>query len=106
MFNILKKLCPISTGGKSNHSIDNFSAAERGTLYPPYVKKRTDKAEVERTFTRLFLSDDGQKVLSYLQLITFHRASGVNASDAQLRYMEGQRAIVTTILRIINNGRA
>ncbi|MEM7679503.1 MAG: hypothetical protein AAF182_00665 [Pseudomonadota bacterium] len=84
----------------------DFSDAEKGVLYAPYVKNRIDKKEIENTFTRLFLTDDGQKVLSYLQLITYHRASGPTSSDEQLRFMEGQRALLTTILRLVNNGRA
>lgn len=82
-----------------------FSDAEKGVLYAPYVKNRADKKEIENTFTRLFLTEDGQKVLSYLQLITYHRASGPTASDDQLRFQEGQRALLTTILRLVNNGR-
>lgn len=93
MFNLFKKSNAV------------FSDAEQGILYPPYLKSAVDKKEIERTFTRLFLTDDGQKVLSYLQLITFHRAMGAEADDAQLRYLEGQRALVTTILRLVNNGR-
>ena len=84
----------------------DYSDAEKGMLYAPYVTARADKKDVERTFTRLFLTEDGQKVLSYLQLITYHRAASPNATDEQIRHLEGQRTLMTTILRLINNGRA
>ena len=61
--------------------------------------------DIERSFTRLFASDDGQKVLAHLQTISFQRALGPGAPDEQLRYLEGQRAMVATILRLIDRGR-
>lgn len=60
--------------------------------------------EVERCFARLFLSTDGKKVLAYLQALTFDRALGMDAPDAHLRYLEGQRAMMATILRLIDRG--
>ncbi len=66
---------------------------------------RLEQKDMERLFARLFLSEDGKKALAYLQFTTFQRALGVNASDQQLRYMEGQRAMVAMILRLIDRGR-
>jgi hypothetical protein len=66
---------------------------------------RIEQKEMERIFTRLFSSEDGKKVLSWLQMMTFHRAVGATASDDQLRYMEGQRALIATILRMIDRGK-
>lgn len=65
-----------------------------------------EQKEIEYAFTRCFSTPDGQKVLSYLQLVTFHRALGATAPDEQLRYMEGQRSLIATILRLIDRGRA
>lgn len=67
---------------------------------------RVDQKEIEKTFSRLFASDDGKRALSYLQTITFHRAQTNEASEAALRYAEGQRALVATILRLIERGRS
>lgn len=64
-----------------------------------------EQRDMERIFARLFSSDDGRKVLAYLQMLTFHRALGPLSSDMELRYLEGQRAMVATILRLIDRGR-
>jgi len=61
--------------------------------------------DVERIFARCFSSEDGKKVLAHLQVMTFSRAYGPDASDQQLRYAEGQRALVANILRLIDRGR-
>ena len=69
----------------------------------PSVK--LEQKDMERVFTRLFSTEDGQRALSYLQVMTFQRGYGPNASDEQLRHMEGQRSLVATILRMIDRGR-
>lgn len=79
--------------------------AEKGLIHKPYETSHRENRDIERAFTRLFLSDDGQKVLSHLQCITFQRALGPSCSDEQLRYLEGQRSLVATILRLIDRGR-
>lgn len=66
---------------------------------------RLEKKDVERLFARVFLSEDGQKVLSYLQATTFQRALGSDSTDAQLRFIEGQRALLVNIQRLVNGGR-
>ena len=66
---------------------------------------RLELRDVEKTFARLFSTDDGKKVLSYLQTITFQRALAPSSTDEQLRYAEGQRAMMATILRLIDRGR-
>ncbi len=64
-----------------------------------------EQRDIEKSFARLFASDDGQKVLAHLQVMTFQRALGPGAADEQLRYSEGQRSLVATILRLIDRGR-
>lgn len=66
---------------------------------------RLEQKEIEKIFARLFLNEDGKKALAYLQMVTFQRALGPNASDIELRHLEGQRAMVATILRLIDRGR-
>ncbi|MBI2234340.1 MAG: hypothetical protein HYU57_05025 [Micavibrio aeruginosavorus] len=61
--------------------------------------------EIERLFARCFSTDDGRKVLAHLQVMTFSRAYGPEASDRHLRYAEGQRALVASILRMVDRGR-
>ncbi len=64
-----------------------------------------EQRDIEKSFARLFATDDGQKVLSHLQVMTFQRALGPTTTDEQLRYTEGQRSLVATILRLIDRGR-
>ena len=66
---------------------------------------KIEQREIEKLFTRLFSTEDGKKALAYLQTITFHRALNINSTDAQLRYTEGQRALVATIMRLIDRGK-
>ena len=64
-----------------------------------------DRRDVERAYVRAFTSDDGKAVLGHLQNLTFARAYGADVPEGQLRYAEGQRALVGTILRLVNAGR-
>ncbi len=84
-----------------------ISISQRDLVYSAtYTQNaKLEQREIARSFTRLFASEDGQKVLAHLQVITFHRALGPASEDAQLRYLEGQRALVATILRLIDKGR-
>lgn len=82
-----------------------LSRSEEGLVYTPSETGRIELRDIEKSFARLFSTDDGKKVLAYLQVMTFHRALGPNNSDAQLRYAEGQRAMVASILRLIDRGR-
>lgn len=68
--------------------------------------KTMAQQDVERLFARVFSSEDGKKILAHLQVMTFSRAYGPDASDQQLRYAEGQRALVANILRLVDRGRA
>jgi hypothetical protein len=61
--------------------------------------------DIERVFARLFSTEDGRKVLAHLQMMTFSRAYGPETSDQQLRYAEGQRALMAQVLRLIDRGR-
>lgn len=82
-----------------------LTPAEKGLVYAPVESGKREMRDVEKAFARLFSSEDGQKVLSYLQVITFQRALGHASPEEQLRYMEGQRSLVATILRLIDRGR-
>lgn len=56
-------------------------------------------------FTRLFATTAGQQVLQHLKNITLNRILGPAASDAELRFLEGQRALVHQIEALIKQGR-
>lgn len=82
-----------------------MTRVEQGLVYAPAEPGATEMRNVERAFARLFSSEDGQKVLAYLQALTFQRALGPVTPDEQLRYQEGQRSLMATILRLIDRGR-
>ena len=82
-----------------------MTAVEKGLIHTPHEPGKAEMREIEKAFARLFASDDGQKVLAHLQVVTFQRALGPGVADEQLRYMEGQRAMIATILRMIDRGR-
>lgn len=67
--------------------------------------KTTDRDSLARAYARLFASDDGKLILSHLQALTFGRTGHCESSDSELRYAEGQRALVAKILRLIDQGR-
>jgi hypothetical protein len=90
---------------RADERLPVFSASENRPVYAAPTPGRMDMQDIERTYARLFASDDGQKVLAHLQVMTFHRAMGPSCPDEQLRYMEGQRAMVASILRLIDRGR-
>lgn len=66
---------------------------------------RVEKRQVEQAYARLFSTEDGKVVLGHLQMIAFVRAYSAESTDEQIRYAEGQRALVANILRLINAGR-
>lgn len=75
------------------------------TVFYTALVRKSDNREMEKLFVRVFSSQDGKKVLAYLQLITFYRALNANAPDAEIRFAEGQRSLVANILRLIERGR-
>lgn len=65
-----------------------------------------DQKNIDRVFTRVFQSEDGQKALAYLHHITTDRAISVDATQEQLRHLSGQRALVQTIQKLADRGRS
>ena len=61
-------------------------------------------AELVKSVARCFAGADGKRLLSYLQSITRNRCLGPEASDAQLRCLEGQRQLVGQIEHLIEAG--
>lgn len=59
---------------------------------------------VAAAFTRLFNRSDGDRVLAHLKHITQERVLAPNGSDAELWFLEGQRALVALIIALINQG--
>jgi len=59
---------------------------------------------IPQAYTRLFRHPEGSEVLKHLKKITFERTLSPLASDAELRFLEGQRALVALILSFIKQG--
>lgn len=83
----------------------NISGEAETTIAYTSGIARHEQRDIEHAFARLFSSEDGKKVLAWLQVMTFHRAATSQTSEEQLRHMEGQRSLVATILRMIDNGK-
>lgn len=81
-----------------------LQSIEEKIVYAHHVS-RLEQKEMERSFARVFSTEEGKKVLAWLQVMTFHRAGGAETSDHHLRHMEGQRSLVAAILRMIDRGR-
>jgi len=63
----------------------------------------TDMAMAE-DYARTFCTPAGRAVLRHLMARTHHRHLGPNASDAALRYLEGQRQLVAYLATMIERG--
>ncbi len=69
------------------------------------IVAQSDQKNIDRLFARVFSTDDGQKILAYLHHITANRVMSAQATEEQLRHMEGQRALVQTIQKLSTRGR-
>ncbi|MBB4285113.1 hypothetical protein [Roseospira goensis] len=65
----------------------------------------SDRAGLARACARLFSGGDGARLLDHLHALTRDRHLGPAASDAALRHLEGQRALVAHLDRLIATGR-
>jgi hypothetical protein len=62
--------------------------------------------ELARIFAKSFGGRDGDRALAHLKSLTLDRYLGPEASDSQLRHLEGQRHLVNTILALVARGRS
>ena len=63
-----------------------------------YNNLPTSDKEVKAAFQKMSKTKEGTVVLSFLCKITLDRFLGPDATDAQLRHLEGQRQLVSYIL--------
>ncbi|MDR1360706.1 MAG: hypothetical protein LBJ18_00120 [Rickettsiales bacterium] len=61
--------------------------------------------DIEKSYAKTFHGTDGARVLTHLRGITIERFLGPDASDAALRALEGQRALVHQIEQLIDRGK-
>lgn len=64
-----------------------------------------DASDLAAAFARCFRGADGERVLRHLEAATLDRALGPEATDAELRFLEGQRRLVAAILGLVERGR-
>nr|BDD47277.1 hypothetical protein 1 [bacterium] len=64
-----------------------------------------DQARLAVEAARVFSSAEGRRVLHHLRAITRERVLAPDASDAALRHVEGQRALVAHLESLIERGR-
>jgi hypothetical protein len=62
--------------------------------------------ELCRAFARCFAGTAGSSVLEHLRRIVLERRLAPNASDAELRHLEGQRYAVAYIVAMVERGSA
>ena len=61
--------------------------------------------KIEHADARTFSSSSGAIVIEHLRRITIERTLGPNASEAELRTLEGMRSLVHQIEQLTSRGR-
>lgn len=68
--------------------------------FEPSSAVADDETELVRACRTCFSTPAGQRVLDHLRAAFLDRRLGPNASDAELRHVEGQRSVVANLLRL------
>lgn len=63
------------------------------------------RKELEKNYVRCFETSAGKAVLQHLREITIERFLGTNATDSELRSLEGARTLVHQIEMLIERGK-
>ena len=66
--------------------------------------EKIDDNALMKSFARCFGGRDGVAVVEHLRQSILDRRLGPRASDAELRFLEGQRSVVAHILSMIERG--
>ena len=62
-----------------------------------YETKEMSEDEIREAFQKCFTRREGRIALSFLHRITTRRCLGPDCTDSKLRYLEGQRHLVSYI---------
>ncbi len=62
--------------------------------------------DTARAAARCLTGAAGDTLIRYLRAITLDRALGPDATDAQLRHLEGQRQLVRHLLALVERGKS
>lgn len=80
---------------------------QKSRLQPvPDMSAVIARDDAARLMARLFQTEDGRKVMAYLRALLLPRVGGPEATDAALRYQDGQRSVLTLIQGFIDQGRS
>lgn len=90
---------------RASNNRNKIDQASTDYIYTAPPKPPLERREIEKACARLFSSEDGRKVLAYLQAMTFERALCHTSTEEHLRHIEGQRALMAAILRMIDRGK-
>ena len=61
--------------------------------------------KIEKAYAKTFSTSFGETVLGHLRKMTIERVLGPNATESELRTLEGQRSLVHTIEQLTARGR-
>ena len=86
-------------GYKKQQEQDNKSAMKMLNLWDPYQVQSID--ELKKSFQRVFISSDGQKVLQHLVNIAFMGKGQVSNDIAGMAFGEGKQLVVLTIFDML-----
>ena len=75
-------------------------AADDDAPADPYANDR----DLCRAFAHCFAGADGRMVLEHLKRMILERRLPPNASDAELRHLEGQRHAVAYVVAMVERG--
>ena len=68
------------------------------------AERDAEEIELCRAFARCFAGAEGRVVLEHLRRVMLERRLAPNASDAELRHLEGQRYAVAYIVAMVERG--
>lgn len=69
------------------------------------LKEKRKVKDLQKAFLRCFSTLSGKQVLEFLKSQTTNHFLGANSTDNELRYLEGQRKLVFTILNMIKKAK-
>ena len=68
-----------------------------------FQRSQSEDHRISKNIDSIFKTPTGKEVLKYLRSITIESVQGPNASDAELRHLEGQRYLVGVVERRISH---
>jgi len=86
-----------------NNEQDDWTWFDTDAISPAEKENMTTLAKIA---TRVFQGRDGEQLLGFMNSITTERNLGPDASDNQLRHLEGQRQFVAKLNALVRLGQS